>query len=101
MTGSPATPPNGRPVTPRPDPLDMSPGERVAAEWEARHDVSARGSHGNPAAVQAYLQHTRSEEHQHPAQHVHPAAKPAAQAGQPEPAPKPSWLHRLFHRRSG
>lgn len=103
MTGSTPPPPNGHPVPPRPDPLDMSPGEKVAAEWEARHDVSARGSHANPAAVQEYLRHSRSEEHRHPAQPAHPAGEPAPQPPQPpqaaQPARKPSWLHRLLHRR--
>lgn len=103
MTGSHPTPSNGDPATPGPDPLDMTPGEKVAAEWEARHDVRARGSHGNPAAVQEYLRHARSEEHRQPAQHPHPAAQAPAPAPAPVPAaettPKTSWLRRLFHPR--
>jgi hypothetical protein len=45
-----------------PDPLAMSPGEKVAAEWEARHDVAARGRRGAPSAVQDYLAEARTRE---------------------------------------
>lgn len=115
MTGPRPTPPNGHPLRPRPDPLSMTPGEKVAAEWEARHDARARGTQGNPAAVHEYLQHARSEERQHPAPaHPHgtapaPGARPprapsSAEQTQPSPlrakAPGTSWLRRLF-RRSG
>ena|SRR5690349_123763 len=100
MTAPRPTPPNGHPV--RPDSPQMSPGEKVAAEWEARHDVSARGPHGNPAAIQEYLTHARSAQLRH-APPAHPADEPPP-AEQPSPptaaeARPRSWLRRLFRRR--
>ncbi|MCZ2815900.1 hypothetical protein [Modestobacter sp. VKM Ac-2984] len=47
---------------PHPDPLTMTPAEKVIAEWEARHDVAARGSRASFATVQHYLSETRSRE---------------------------------------
>ncbi|MEI4280869.1 hypothetical protein [Klenkia terrae] len=49
---------------PRPDPLAMSPAEKVAAEWEARHDAAARGHSGSAGAVQHYLAESRAREAQ-------------------------------------
>ncbi len=46
----------------RPDPLAMTPSEKLAAEWEARHDVAARGSHPSAWTVQEYLGRTRTRE---------------------------------------
>ena len=43
---------------------EMSAGEKVAAQWEARHDVAARGGRLDPLAVQHYLSHSRTEEMQ-------------------------------------
>ena len=45
----------------------MSVAEKLMAEWEARHDVAARGRRIDPAAaLQHYLSHNRcSEELQH------------------------------------
>jgi hypothetical protein len=82
----------------------MSPGEKVAAEWEARHDVRARGSHGHPSAVQDYLQHARREEQRHPSSAPQPrTVVPSEDGPTSEPAERPSssWLFRLLHRRSG
>jgi len=45
-----------------PDPLTMTPAEKVIAEWEARHDVAARGSRASFGSVQHYLSETRSRE---------------------------------------
>jgi hypothetical protein len=53
--------PADRPARPHPDPLAMTPGEKVAAEWEARHDVAARGRRGTPDAVQHYLSESRTK----------------------------------------
>jgi hypothetical protein len=79
----------------------MTPGEKVAAEWEARHDVRARGPQGSAAPVQLYLQHARREEHRH-ATAARPHAVPTAPAEPPPaPAPKESWWHRLFRRPRG
>jgi hypothetical protein len=51
----------------------MSPAEKLACEWEARHDVAARGRQADPAAaLHRYLSHTRIEEdrrHQDPPSH--------------------------------
>jgi hypothetical protein len=54
--------PSVRRTGPHPDPLAMSPGEKVAAGWEARHDVAARGHRADPGAVQHYLAGTRTRE---------------------------------------
>jgi hypothetical protein len=54
----------------------MSVAEKLACEWEARHDVMARGGRlGDPAALAHYCTHTRCEEtvhghHEH-AHHEH------------------------------
>jgi hypothetical protein len=59
----------------------MSAAEKLACEWEARHDAAARGRQLDPAAaLQRYLNHTRTDEglrHQvHPA---HRSESPAAE----------------------
>jgi hypothetical protein len=41
------------------DPLGMSEAEKRAAEWEARHDVAARGRRGAPDTLQHYFAHER------------------------------------------
>ena len=44
----------------------MSVAEKLAAEWEARHDVAARGRRVDPAAaLQHYLSHSKCEEQLH------------------------------------
>src|SRR3712207_7303540 len=51
----------------------MSLAEKLAAEWEARHDVAARGRRIDPAAaLQHYLSHSRCEEELHHRDHPHP-----------------------------
>jgi hypothetical protein len=40
----------------------MSPGEKLAAEWEARHDVAARGRRPSAESVQHYVETTRARE---------------------------------------
>ena len=41
----------------------VSPSEKLMCEWEARHDVAARGRQVDPAAaLHRYLTHTRIEE---------------------------------------
>ncbi|SEO83263.1 hypothetical protein [Trujillonella endophytica] len=54
------TTPSSRP--PVPPPADMSTAEKLAAEWEARHDVLARGHRADPLVLQQYLAHARTEE---------------------------------------
>jgi hypothetical protein len=51
----------------------MSLAEKLAAEWEARHDVAARGRRIDPAAaLQHYMSHSRCEEQLHHRDHPHP-----------------------------
>jgi hypothetical protein len=40
--------------------LQMTAAEKCMAEWEARHDVRARGHRGDPEAVQHYISAARS-----------------------------------------
>lgn len=60
------------------DPLQMSVAEKLACEWEARHDVAARGRINHTAPVQHYLTHVRCEDnrHSHPAAHKVHATSP-------------------------
>ena len=51
--------PRTRPARPAPDPLQMSAAEKCMAEWEARHDVSARGHRSSPEALQHYVARSR------------------------------------------
>jgi hypothetical protein len=44
-------------------PADIPPAEKLACEWEARHDVAARGRRVDPAAaLRRYLTHAHVEE---------------------------------------
>jgi hypothetical protein len=49
----------------------MSLAEKLACEWEARHDVAARGRIADVAPVQHYLTHARAEDNRQP----HPEAR--------------------------
>ncbi|MCZ2839153.1 hypothetical protein [Modestobacter sp. VKM Ac-2985] len=106
MTASEGSGPQDPRRHPAPDPLAMSPAEKVAAEWEARHDVAARGHRGTPGAVQHYLAESRTREAHHSGAHhsgghtasaVPPSeAPPAAPAGgrratAPGTAPRRRW----------
>ena len=45
------------------EPPQMSVAEKIACEWEARHDVSSRGRQVDPAAaLRRYLTHAHVEE---------------------------------------
>jgi hypothetical protein len=52
--------------------------EKLACEWEARHDVAARGRLADPAPVQHYLTHARCAEglHPHPTRAARPGRRP-------------------------
>jgi hypothetical protein len=68
---SPATP---DPIDRRhPDPHTMTPGEKVMAEWEARHDVAARGSRAMAGSIQHYLSESHSREACERAAQPHPS----------------------------
>ena len=56
-----ARPAPGERIRPKPDPLQMTAEEKCRAEWEARHDVRARGHRGDPEAVQHYIARSRSQ----------------------------------------
>jgi hypothetical protein len=47
------------------DPPQMSLAEKLACEWEARHDVSARGRIASMAPLQEYLTHARASDTLH------------------------------------
>lgn len=67
------------------DPLQMSVAEKLACEWEARHDVAARGRIVHSAPVKQYLEHARCDDHRHPQR---PAShRPHAPATEREPGP--------------
>ena len=81
-------------------PIVMSAAEKLACEWEARHDVASRGRQVDPAAaLQHYLSHSRCEEelpHQHqPAQRSGSSAGRRARRTDPFAAEHPlmaSWV---------
>jgi hypothetical protein len=71
--------PGERPLRAPADPLQMSVAEKLACEWEARHDVAARGRIADVAPVQHYLTHARCEDNRHPPAGAHrPRPEPAA-----------------------
>ena len=99
MTAPQQPAPQGRPGDRHPDPLAMTPAEKLAAEWEARHDVAARGHVPDPAAVQHYLAESRTREAQRKAgtpaaasvaADQHPAPPAPAQA-ETAPSPRRRW----------
>ena len=62
----------------------MSLSEKLMCEWEARHDVAARGRRVDPAgALHRYLTHTRIEEEQrHRNAPAHRVASPSVPHGE-------------------
>ena len=92
---------------PRPDPLAMTPAEKVVAEWEARHDVAARGHHAALGVVQQYLAESRTRAARDSGATAGtrrpdpPRQASSGPAGGPEPVPAPSRHRRwwLFGRR--
>lgn len=88
------------------DPLQMTEAEKLMAEWEARHDVAARGHRGAPDVLQHYFAHERLA---HPTgSHAaagraapeprQPAPTPAVAAPVPAPPRSRGLLSRLFRR---
>ena len=85
--------PGERPRRTPADPIEMSLAEKLACEWEARHDVAARGKIADMAPVQNYLSHARGEDHLHPhaeARHRRPRGE-APQEGSVPPGLR-GWL---------
>ncbi len=79
------------------DPPGMSEAEKRMAEWEARHDVAARGHRAPPDVLQHYVAHERLV-HDHPAgvtRSTPPAAPPATASVE---KPSRSLVGRLFRR---
>ena len=78
-----------------PDPLQMTELEKRMAEWEARHDVAARGRRAAPDVVQHYCAHERITQVARP----RPAGASAARR-RPGPAAEkpPGRLRYLFSR---
>ena len=72
------------------DPLQMSVAEKLACEWEARHDVAARGRIADVAPVQHYLSHLRCENGLHAA--APRSARPAREAHEEHPSTVPPGL---------
>ncbi|MGR7028105.1 hypothetical protein [Geodermatophilus sp. URMC 62] len=63
----------------------MSAAEKLACEWEARHDVAARGKRIDPAAaLQHYLSHSRCAEGLHHREHPHRTAEARRRAAADE-----------------
>src|ERR1700748_2227986 len=75
------------------DPLQMSLAEKLACEWEARHDIAARGRIADIAPVQNYLTHARSEDNRHQ-RSAAPAAPTSAarRRGAPPASGLSGWL---------
>lgn len=89
-----------RPARPAPDPLQMSAAEKCMAEWEARHDVSARGHRSSPEALKHYVARSRLSRpvRPHPATPL-PTVRERQEAVPPAPTVRPrSLLARLLHR---
>jgi hypothetical protein len=63
------------------DPLQMSMAEKLACEWEARHDVAARGRILDSAPVQHYLTRARSEDRRHASGSSRPRAESTKRTG--------------------
>lgn len=95
------------------DPLGMSEAEKRMAEWEARHDVAARGHVPAPDVLQHYLAHERAVHGQRPGGRAPSAGSTAGAAHGDDPERSPATpgadlptgerprglLRRLFRRR--
>lgn len=80
-----------------PEPEVISPAEKIMCEWEARHDVAARGRIADPAAaLQRYLTQSRlQEERRHSEAAAHDARAARAKKIDPFVAEHPllaSWV---------
>ena len=85
----------------RREPREMTDAEKRMAEWEARHDVAARGHRAGPDVLQHYFAHERLTHPEPHPPHVSPAPPqdPPARSGRTGSADRPrGWLRRLFRR---
>ena len=80
---SPAARPNRRPAA---TPVEMTAEEKAICEWEARHDVAARGSRATPGDIALYLAQSRARERRDEAARPRPEHVRAAVPG-PRPVP--------------
>ena len=69
----------------QPEAFEIPEAEKIAAQWEARHDLAARGRTADPMHVQQYLAHVRSEETLSHADHTRAEARRAAPGLRPAP----------------
>jgi len=75
-----------------PDPLTLTPAEKLIAEWEARHDVVARGGRATPGALQHHLAVEHSREACTRAAEPPPVHRSRAVHQRPPERPTPWWL---------
>jgi hypothetical protein len=66
---------------------DMSPDEKLIAQWEAQHDVAARGHRGDPLGLQRSLSRERLAERVRPPRGATGSRDLAARGGPAPPAP--------------
>src|SRR3954466_14057031 len=73
---------------------EMTAEEKAICEWEARHDVAARGSRATPGSVQLYLAESRSRERCDEAARPRPDPRRAAPGGPPPvpPSTEETWF---------
>jgi hypothetical protein len=77
--------PSDRPARERPDPIAFSAAEKLAAEWEARHDVAAVGRRSTGLGVAQYMAHERCTEACTPSGHAQARRhNPAGEASRAE-----------------
>jgi hypothetical protein len=69
----------------------MTPAEKLIAEWEARHDVIARGGRADPGGVAHYLSESHSREACDRAAEPPRPHRTRAAPHEPAPPPKTSW----------
>jgi hypothetical protein len=79
-------------------PLQMTEAEKRVAEWEARHDVAARGHRAGGETVQHYVAHERMTHPARPRRAVQPVAPHAEQVAPPVAVPPHSRMRRLLRR---
>jgi hypothetical protein len=95
--GSPDRAEPGR-VPPAGGPLEMTEAEKRVAEWEARHDVAARGHRAGGETVQHYVAHERMTHPIQPHRAVRPVPPQPEQPAPPVAVPPDSRVRRLLRR---